>query len=89
MAYEWDESKNFSNYLKHRIRFEEAVKVFEDHYYIIIKDEYPDEDRFVCVGLSPYLGVLVVVYCERGELIRIISARKANQKEKGIYEKGV
>jgi uncharacterized DUF497 family protein len=66
MAYEWDESKNFSNFLKHRIRFEEAVRVFEDPYYIVMKDDHPDEDRFVCVGLSHYIGILVVVYCERG-----------------------
>ncbi len=89
MAFEWDESKNFSNYLKHGIRFEEAVWIFEDPYYIVMNDEHPEEDRFVCVGLSHYMGVLVVIYCERGDLIRIISARKANQNEKGMYEKAL
>jgi uncharacterized DUF497 family protein len=54
-----------------------------------MKDDHPYEERFVSLGLSHYLGILVVVYCERGELIRIISAKKANQNEKGIYEKRV
>ena len=55
------------------------------------KDHSDDEDRFILLGLSGSAHILVVVYCERhkGQLIRIISARKATKKEVKRYEKGI
>lgn len=90
MAYEWDEAKNFSNFLKHRVRFEDALYVFEDSYRIILADEGTStEERFICIGMNFIIGVLVVVYCERRDSIRIISARKASPNERTAYEKRI
>lgn len=89
MAYEWDESKNFSNFLKHRARFEDAVLVFNDPYALYMNEDSSSEIRFICIGLIPLTGYLTVVFCERGEFLRIISARKATSAERGMYEKRV
>lgn len=92
MKFEWDEDKSVSNYKKHRIRFEEAQTVFLDPYSIEFYDEdnSDSEDRFIRVGISEKLNVLLVVYCERDEKhIRIISARKATAEERKLYEKRV
>lgn len=89
MAYEWDESKNFSNFLKHGIRFEDALGVFNDPYAIFINDDSSSELRFVCIGLNEFRGYLTVVFCERGDTLRIISARKATQRERKMYEKRI
>jgi len=92
MKFEWDEEKSESNYKKHRIRFEEAQTIFLDNHSIEFYDvsHSEKEDRFIRIGLSAKLRVLLVVYCERdSEHIRIISARKAETEEKKIYEKGI
>ena len=78
---EWDESKAEANCGKHRINFRAARRVFDDHLVLIEQDLSEDygEERFLAIGLVE--GVLVaVVYTERGDRIRIISARKANAK---------
>jgi uncharacterized protein len=88
----WDEDKNLSNQKKHRISFEEAKSVFYDENARLIAD--PDhsgnEDRFILLGLSFSLRLLVVVhvYREDDEMIRIISARKATNNESKIYNQG-
>lgn len=88
--FEWDERKEKSNLHKHRIDFKEAVSVFSDILSITIND--PDhsieEDRFIDIGMSNKNRVLVVVYTERQDKIRIISARKAARAERKIYEQG-
>lgn len=89
MAYEWDEDKNFSNYLKHRVRFEEATETFEDPYRLVMEDYHPSEQRYICLGMNPAIGLLVVVYCERNNLVRIISARKPSPGERRFYEKRI
>ena len=86
----WDEIKNFSNHSKHGIFFSEAQTVFADELARLIKD--PDhsvgEARFILMGMSAKFRLLVVCHCERKEnVIRIISARKANRKERKQYEK--
>ena len=89
MKFEWDENKNQINKKKHGISFEEASSVFFDEEAILKPD--PDhsevEDRFLLLGLSADVKVLVVVHCYRGEneTIRIISARKANKREVQDY----
>jgi uncharacterized DUF497 family protein len=86
--FEWDENKEKSNLRKHKIGFDEAASVFADAFSVTIPD--PDhsieENRFIDIGMSDKTRVLVVVYTERKERIRIISVRKANKAERKIYE---
>jgi uncharacterized DUF497 family protein len=90
LRFEWDERKNRSNKKTHGVSFEEARSVFLDENARLIDD--PDhsenEDRFVLMGISEVLRVLVVCHCYRqdGEVIRIISARKADSEERSSYE---
>lgn len=87
-TYEWDESKAILNEQKHGISFEEAVTVFADPLSLTIVDEThsDEEDRFVDIGESSSGHLLVVVYTERGETIRIISCRLATSAERRTYE---
>ena len=89
LKFVWDEAKASSNERKHGVSFEEAKSVFADDFARLIAD--PDhsgeEDRFVLLGLSASLRVLVVCHCyRRGDTIHIISARKANRSERRQYE---
>ena len=89
IRFEWDGNKNSSNIKKHGISFEEAKTVFYDENARLISD--PDhsieEERFIILGMSLNLKILIVVhtYKEKDELIRIISARKATKNESKIY----
>jgi len=86
----WDPNKANSNLKKHGVSFEEALTVLESDKQLVLEDKNHDEDRFVALGYSIKMRVLVVVYCYReGDVIRIISARKATPKERKIYEKRV
>ncbi len=88
----WDEKKNKINKKKHGICFEEVKGVFGDENAILFDD--PDhsyeEERFLIIGTSETKGICIVSHCYRDEdnTIRIISAREATKKEKGIYQKG-
>ena len=90
LGFEWDEGKAQTNLRKHRVSFDEAISVFSDPLAITIPD--PDhserEDRFVDIGRSDKGTVLIVVYTERGDNIRIISCRKATPEERSFYEEG-
>lgn len=86
MSYEWDPNKARSNYKKHRIKFADAVGVFEDENAITIEDDHASENRFITIGRDFLRRILVVVYTFRGVIIRIISARKATSSEKQKYE---
>jgi uncharacterized DUF497 family protein len=85
----WDETKNKENIKKHKVSFEEAQTVFYDPDGKLIAD--PDhsigEDRFIFLGLSKMLNLLVVCHCyrENNETIRIFSARKATKQESKFY----
>lgn len=89
LRFEWDPAKASANLRKHGVAFEEARTVFEDAEALLIPD--PDhsvgEERFILLGLSAALRVLVVMHCERqdGDVIRIISARKADRGERTEY----
>ncbi len=89
---EWDPRKAAANRRKHGVSFEEAATVFADEAALLIADpEHSDqEDRFVLLGLSATLRVLVVVHCYRGteDVIRLISARRATRRERGHYPGG-
>lgn len=82
---EWDDRKNEINKRKHGISFETAAHVFEDINRIEYFDEAhsADEDRFIVIGLVR--NVLFVVYTDRGDATRIISARKATEAETEVY----
>jgi hypothetical protein len=88
--FEWDERKAAGNRRKHGVSFEEARTVFYDENALMRPDEghSEEEDRFVLLGLSAQLRTLVVCHCcrQQEEVIRIISARKANSFERGQYE---
>ena len=89
LSFEWDEIKAVANAKKHGVNFEEAKSVFADERakLIIDPDHSEDEDRFVLLGLSGVLRLLLVCHCYRsdGNVIRIISARKASVKESKSY----
>ena len=93
IKFEWDEAKAKSNIKKHGINFEEAKSVFFDEYAIQFYDDESsqlEEGRFLMLGTSNQANVLLVCHCERqeGEIIRIISARKATKSERKYYEGG-
>jgi uncharacterized DUF497 family protein len=85
----WDEHKNQENIRNHKVSFEEAETVFYDPNGKLINDpdHSIDEDRFIILGLSKVLRLLVVCHCYRedDETIRIITARKATKKEVRYY----
>lgn len=87
---DWDPQKARANFKKHGISFEEAKSVFFDEYARQFFDEEhsASEERFIMLGLSYELRVLVVCHCERsgGDVIRIISARKATANERKHYQ---
>ena len=89
LRFEWDAAKDYANQRKHRVSFEEAQTVFGDEQALLIHDpdHSEEEDRFVLLGLSSSLRTIVVCHCCREEdnVIRIISARKANRRERLIY----
>ena len=89
IRFEWDPRKARSNEKKHGVSFEEAESVFYDEQALLIEDPRPteEEERFVLLGLSAGLRVLVVVHALRGDdVIRIISARKATRQERQEYQ---
>jgi uncharacterized DUF497 family protein len=89
LKFAWDEVKAASNQRKHGVSFEEAKSVFADDFARLIADpdHSAEEDRFVLLGLSASLRILVVCHCYRhGDTIRIISARKADRSERTQYE---
>ena len=90
LHFEWDERKAAANVKKHGVSFEEARSAFYDERAKLIDDpdhSEDEEDRFVLLGLSSALRLLVVCHCYRGDggVIRIISARKATAKETKSY----
>jgi uncharacterized DUF497 family protein len=89
LRFEWDEHKATANAKKHGVSFDEAKSVFLDERAKLIDDpdHSDDEERFVLLGLSRTLRLLVVCHCYRseGNIIRIISARKASAHEAKSY----
>lgn len=89
LRFEWDETKSAANRKKHDVAFEEACTVFFDDNALLIGDpnHSEDEDRFFLLGLSIKLRTLVVCHCyrESEEVIRIVSARKADRLERDDY----
>jgi hypothetical protein len=90
LGFDWDAAKNAQNARKHGVSFEEARTVFHDEWGVLIEDddESVGEERLVLIGMSATLRVLVVSHCyrTRSQVIRLISARKANREERKAYE---
>jgi uncharacterized protein len=88
MEFEWDPNKAAGNLRKHEVSFEEAATAFGDPLSIIVPD--PDhsvqEDRYLVIGTSAQLRLLIVSFAERGDHIRIISARRLTRSERKAYE---
>ena len=89
MKFEWDPAKSAANRRKHGITFEEAKTVFYDDFAVqFFDDEHSaDEARFLLLGLSSDAKLLLVCHCERaqGEVVRLISARRATKRESAFY----
>ena len=88
--FEWDPHKAASNVQKHGVSFVEAATIFFDPLSSTVSDPVHsiDEQRFVITGLSYQRRLLVVVHVDRGDRIRIISARLATPREREQYESG-
>ena len=91
LRFAWDEAKGRANERKHGVSFDEARSVFVDENGLLLEDpeHSVDEGRFVLLGLSSTLRLLLVchAYREVEDVIRIISARKANRSERNQYER--
>jgi hypothetical protein len=89
LRFAWEEKKNRANIKKHGVSFEEAQSTFKDEHAIRFfdPDHSESEDRFILLGISSTLRVVVVCHCFREEdvVVRIISARKADQSEERDY----
>ncbi|MFY4729404.1 BrnT family toxin [Nitrospira sp. BLG_2] len=87
MTYEWNPRKAEANRRKHGVSFEEAASVFQDADALTFQDpDHSDEEpREITIGISTQGRVLFLSHCDRGERIRIISARKATPKERKQY----
>jgi uncharacterized protein len=92
VRFEWDNSKAAANLRKHGVSFDEARSVFYDEVAVQFFDEEhsSDEKRFLLLGMSNAARLLLVCHCERepGDLVRIISARKATRRESTFYGLG-
>lgn len=90
VRFEWDEAKAAANVQKHGVAFEEAATALRDPLAAsgYDPDHAADEDRFVTFGVSADGRLLVVAHAEHGEVVRIISARRASRPERTIYEEG-
>jgi uncharacterized DUF497 family protein len=93
LRFEWDPRKAAANERKHGVSFDEATTVFLDDNALLIQDpdHSDDEDRFLLLGLSARLRILVVCHClrESGDVIRLVSARRANKAERDEYQKRI
>ena len=84
---EWDRDKAEANRSKHGVDFADAATVLSDDLALTRRDEHPNEERFVTLGMDALGRVLVVVFTWRDEEIRLISARRATPSERKQYEK--
>ena len=90
MEFVWDTEKALKNYRKHGVSFNEAATVFDDPLSITVADpaHSEDEERYIIVGMSKRRRLLIVSHAERGNRIRIISARELDRDEREEYETG-
>jgi hypothetical protein len=91
MEFEWDSQKAAKNLRKHKVTFNEAATVFDDPLSVTVTDpdHSAEEDRFIIVGQSYRRRLLIVSFAERGDRIRIISARELTPAERRAYEEEI
>ena len=89
-TFEWDPRKAAANERKHRVTFDEAATAFADPFGVVVDDprHSVDEVRVALLGHSTSNRLLAVMFTERGDRIRLISARKATRREHRHYEEG-
>lgn len=87
LQFEWDPEKAKANLKKHGVDFEEASTIFKDPQFVSFVDEEhsADEERYITIGLSSMVRLLMAAHTERKKRIRIISARKATKNEEKFY----
>ncbi len=88
MEFEWDHHKAVANLRKHRIDFADAATVLHDERALTVRDDHAAEHRSVSLGMDALGRLLVVVFTWRGDVARLISARKAARRERAQYEAG-
>lgn len=86
--FEWDAAKAASNLRKHGVSFEEATTVFDDPDALDAPDLHVP-GRFVIIGRSAHVRILFVVHAERGERIRVVSARRASPAQRRKYDESI
>ena len=90
MAAEFDPKKNATNLRKHEVSLSEGDGVLNDPLALTIEDASAEgEQRFVTLGTNTFAELMVVVWTDRGDDVRVISARRATAKERRDYEEGV
>ncbi len=91
MEFEWDPRKAARNLRKHKVSFTEAATVFSDPLGVTVRDpdHSSEEDRFITVGMSDRLRLIIVNHVDRGERVRIISARAMTRAEREAYEEQI
>ncbi|MGH8138133.1 MAG: BrnT family toxin [Steroidobacteraceae bacterium] len=89
IEFEWDDAKARNNVRKHGVKFDDATTAFYDALSVTIPDpdHSVDESRFLLIGMTLTGRLVVVSHTDRGRRIRIISARRANRRERASYEK--
>jgi uncharacterized DUF497 family protein len=86
MDFEYDAAKSQTNQFKHGIDFVQGSRLWQDRSLIILPSRYPDEERYLAVGVIDSLH-WTAIFTERGQAIRIISVRRSRNQEKEIYER--
>ena len=89
MDAEWDPDKARANLKKHGVRFSDGVTALEDERALTLRDDSPEEERWVTLGVDGLGRILAVVYVWRGARVRIISVRRATPRERRQYEGGL
>ncbi|MGK0265955.1 MAG: uncharacterized DUF497 family protein [Maricaulis sp.] len=84
--FEWDEAKNAANIAKHGLSFQEAVQAFDGPVFTIVDDRVDyGERREISIGLIDDRAIIAIVHTDRQGRTRLISARRANRKERALY----
>ncbi len=91
MDFEWDPRKAARNLGKHKVSFKEAATVFGDPLGVTVHDpdHSSEEDRYITVGMSDHLRLIIVRHVDRGDRVRIISARTMTRAEREAYEEQI
>ncbi len=91
MKFEWDPQKAASNFRKHKVSFLEAATVFSDPLSVTVSD--PDhsfeEHRYITIGMSDRFRLIMVSHHDRGDRVRIVTARELTRRERDVYEEGI